>query len=294
MTKQEKQNIKDTLIKLLSIEINTMPITPKLLESNNLEQKLNILLSKSIKSLNKQLSNKQKEQIQTKRTEFSTKALMSESFTISDTMISFAEQNNIKDINRIFESFKNYYIIKAIEHNDWEELWKRWVSNQKGFKNNSIDIDMELDDVLRLMAKNYIAKKDLEEEFKRFKNHYLAKGYEKSSWANMWQNWCIRYKQFKPKHKSKKQIEKEEYRWDFIKAKESSDKIKDWLEFEKGINWLDDYYWKNIPIPYIGWQKVKHPDFDKEEILLYKLDSEYGKILLNNKSDDIIDIEVLS
>jgi hypothetical protein len=36
-----------------------------------------------------------------------------------------------------------------------------------------------------------------------------------------------------------------------------------------------------------------HPDFNKEEILLFKIDSTDGSFMLEHKSDDIIDAEVL-
>ena len=36
-----------------------------------------------------------------------------------------------------------------------------------------------------------------------------------------------------------------------------------------------------------------HPDFNKEEILLYKIDSSDGQFMLNHKSEEILEIEVL-
>jgi hypothetical protein len=87
--------------------------------------------------------------------------------------------------------------------------------------------------------------------------------------------------------------EKDYYKWDFRKAKEVSDKIKNWLRFDKKINWIDDYYWKDIPIPGIRWQKVMHPNFNKEEIILFKINSNDGSFILQHKSNDIIDAEVL-
>ncbi len=87
--------------------------------------------------------------------------------------------------------------------------------------------------------------------------------------------------------------EKENHKFEFKKAKVISDKIKDYLDFEKGIDWLNDYYWKDKPLEGIGWQKVLHPHLGKEEILLYKIESDYGNIMIQHKTDDVLDIEVI-
>ena len=150
--------------------------------------------------------------------------------------------------------------------------------------------------IVKQTAKEYMDNENITLEFTKFKNHYMANGDLKVSWEKVWENWCINHKQFKPKaprEQSTKQKEKADYKWDFRKAKEVSDRIKNWLRFDKKINWLDDYYWKDIPIPGIGWQKVMHPDFNKEEIILFKIDSSDGNFMLQHKTNDIIDAEVL-
>jgi len=217
-------------------------------------------------------------------------------FELSYDMAQFAKSKFIQNPEDVFEDFKYYYQSKGILNNDWVSVWKRWVLKQNKYKSHLIktviDEDMELTPSMIDFAKKYIDPDNIEIEFTKFKNHYSASGDIKASWEKMWENWAIKYKQFKPKHNSR-QEQKNNYRWDFKKAKEVSDRIKDWLEFEKGIDWLNEFYLKDIPIPGIGWQEVQHPDFNKEEILLYKINSENGEFMLQHKSDDIIDAEVL-
>jgi len=217
-------------------------------------------------------------------------------FSLDFDMVSFALSKYIKDPNSLFDEFKLYYQAKGTIYSDWEKVWQRWVTNQNKYKSplekTLIDKDMVLNDKMIKLAKKYIDKDTISVEFVKFKNHYIASGDIKVSWLKAWENWAIKHKQFNSQQTTASQ-EKNDYRWNFRKAKEVSDKIKKWLKFEKKINWLDDYYWKDIPIPGIGWQDVMHPDFNKKEILLYKIDSEDGKFMLENKSDDIIDIEIL-
>ncbi|MEA3511960.1 MAG: hypothetical protein U9R37_00010 [Campylobacterota bacterium] len=220
-------------------------------------------------------------------------------FSLNYEMKEFAKSKFIQDVEEVFENFKLYYQSKATVNSDWEAVWKRWVLNQNRYKNHlvktTIDENMQLNNEQKKVAKKYINNENIELEFIKFKNHYITTGDLKvhSQWDKVWENWCINHKQFKPKEQSAKSKEKADYRWDFRKAKDTSDRIKEWLEFEKGINWLEDFYLKDIPIPGIGWSDVMHPDFNKEEILLFKIDSQNGQYLLKNKSDDIIEAEVL-
>jgi len=221
-------------------------------------------------------------------------------FTLSYDMKQFAQSKFIQNIEEVFEDFTLYYQSKSTINSDWEAVWKRWVLNQNKYKKHlvktTIDENLTLNNTLLQISKKYMRKDDITLEFTKFKNHYMANGDLKVSWEKVWENWCINHKQFKPKtpkEQSVKQKEKADYKWDFRKAKEVSDRIKNWLRFDKKINWLDDYYWKDIPIPGIGWQKVMHPDFNKEEILLFKIDSSDGNFMLQHKTNDIIDAEVL-
>ena len=222
-----------------------------------------------------------------------------DNFSLNDEMRNYAAKNFIpkEHIDVTFEDFKLYYQSKGVLNSNWDAVWKRWVLNNNKYKNHliktTIDENMVLSESMRKFALEHIDKNNIDMEFLKFKNHYIASGDIKVSWEKVWQNWCIQYKQFKPRHQSAQAVEKSNYRWDFKKAKETSDRIKDWLEFEKGINWLDDFYWKGISIPGIGWQRVQHPDFNKEEILLYKIESDNGQFMLDHKSEDIIDTEVL-
>ncbi len=218
-------------------------------------------------------------------------------FSLTYEMKQFAKSKFIQNVEETFENFKLYYQSKGTVNSDWEAVWKRWVLNQNKYTNHliktTIDEDLELDNNYKNIAKKYLKKDLIPLEFTKFKNHYISNGDLKVSWEKVWENWCINSKNFQPKEQSAKSKEKQEYKWNFRKAKDVSDRIKDWLEFEKGINWLDDFYWKGKSIPGIGWQKVMHPDFNKEEILLYKIDSVDGNYMIQYQSDEIIDAEVL-
>jgi len=220
-------------------------------------------------------------------------------FSLTYEMKQYAKSKFIQNVEEVFENFKLYYQSKGILNSDWEAVWKKWVLNNNKFKNHliktTIDENMKLTAELKEIAKKYLSKDLIELEFTKFKNHYISNGDLKVSWERVWENWCINSKQFNNQQQTTSPAlqEKQQYKWNFKKAQDTSNKIKDWLRFDKGINWLKDHYQKNIPIPGIGWQKVMHPDFNKEEILLYKIESENGQFLLNHKSNDIIDTEVL-
>jgi len=214
-------------------------------------------------------------------------------------MEQYAKLKYIRDVEIEFEKFKLFHKSKSTRNADWIAVWKLWVlknhQNKNHLEQSSIDEKFSLDTGMRQLAQEYIEKDMIDIEFTKFKNHYLASGVLKVSWIKVWENWCINHKQFKPKapkEQSVKQKEKADYRWDFRKAKDTSDRIKEWLEFEKGIKWLEDFYLKDIPIPGIGWKDVMHPDFNREEILLFKIDSQNGQYMLKNTSDDIIEAEV--
>ena len=218
-------------------------------------------------------------------------------FSLTYDMREFAKSKFLINIDEVFEDFKLYYQSKGTLNKDWEAVWKRWVLNNNKYKSHLIKTAMQenmvFNDSMQRIAKNYISNNKINEEFTKFKNHYLSTGDLKVSWEKVWENWCINQKNFKPKEQTNTQKEKQNYKWNFKKAKEVSDRIKDWLEFEKNIDWLNDFYLKDIPIPGIGWQEVIHPDFNKEEILLFKIDSNDGQFMLEHSSEDILEVEVL-
>jgi hypothetical protein len=232
----------------------------------------------------------------TKKQAPNTQTTIPDNFSLTYEMKQFAKSKFIHNVEEVFENFKLYYQSKGILNSDWEAVWKKWVLNNNKYKNHlvktTIDENMQLDKALIKIATQYLDKELIQTEFIKFKNHYISNGDLKVCWDRVWENWCINAKQFN-KQTPNAVKEKQQYKWDFKKAKDTSDKIKDWLEFEKGINWLDDYYWKGKTIPGIGWQKVVHPDFDKEEILLYKIDSDNGNYMLHHKTEDVIEVQVL-
>ncbi|MEA3316162.1 MAG: hypothetical protein U9Q30_09920 [Campylobacterota bacterium] len=219
-----------------------------------------------------------------------------DNFILDYDMLHFATSKYIKNPQNLFDDFKLYYQAKGTLNSDWKKAWERWVLQQNKFNSplekTLINKDMILTEDMKKVASKYLKNDKIELEFIKFKNHYLASGDIKASWIKTWENWTIKNNQLKSKATSTSQ-EKSDYRWNFRKAKDVSDRIKEWLKFDKKINWLDDYYWKDIPIPGIGWQKVMHPDFNKEEILLYKVESKDGQFMIEHASDDIIEIEIL-
>jgi len=227
-------------------------------------------------------------------------------FTLSYEMKQFAQSKFIQNIDDVFEDFTLYYQSKSTTNTDWEAVWKRWVLNQNKYKKHlvktTIDENITINNTMLQIAKKYMKKDAITLEFTKFKNHYVANGDLKVSWEKVWENWCINHKQFMPKvqkEQSPKQKEKADYKWDFRKAKDISDKIKDWLEFDAKINWMEKYYWKDIRqfeiktndgILKLAWTKMPHPDFNKDEILLFKLDTKEAKYLLNNDTIDTVEV----
>ncbi len=306
----ELMNLNSTEITKDTLELKLNTLIHNVVQKVNIEELMSVPLTKTTndniysenfdidrgKSADISLSDNSYMNISTKKESAETNTTIPANFTLTYEMRFFAKSKFIQNVDDIFEDFKLYYQSKGTLNSDWEAVWKRWVLNQNKYKTHLIktviDEDMILNTPMLKFAQKYIDKNNIELEFVKFKNHYTASGDIKVSWVKMWENWCIKHKEFKPKENTKAK-EKADYRWDFRKAKEVSDRIKDWLEFDKKINWLDDFYWKNIPIPGIGWQKVIHPDFNKEEILLYKIDSTDGSFMVEHKTDDIIDAEVL-
>jgi len=227
-----------------------------------------------------------------------------DNFSLTYEMKQYALFKFVQNVDDVFEHFKLHYQSNQVLKSDWEAVWKIWILNQNKYGamqliKTTIDEHLKLESNYIEIAKKYLKKEEMEVEFIKFKNYYISNGDIKvhSAWEKVWENWCINFKNFKPKEQTKKAKDKADYRWDFRQAKESSDKIKNWLEFEKKINWLEDFYLKDIALPGIGWSEVIHPDYNKEEILLFKIDSPNGQFMLNNKStnknDDIIDIQIV-
>jgi plasmid replication initiation protein len=167
--------------------------------------------------------------------------------------IEFTIEKNEKNIIQV-EALRNQVFYSEIEHKEFKVMFAKF-----GFDLDSFQNEFEM--------------------FCRYNNDIK----DRINITNF-KKWCMQKKRKLSKQESIPS-EQKEYKWQFKKAKEVSDKLKDWLEFDLGIDWLDDHYWKDEPIDGIGWQKVPHPDFNKDEILLYKLDdnSEETKYLIANK-----------
>jgi len=74
--------------------------------------------------------------------------------------------------------------------------------------------------------------------------------------------------------------QKSAYVWEFKKAKHDSNKIKDWLTFKLGIDWLNEYYMKDLPIEIkgtdgdikIGYKNMLCPWENNDEIILFVIE----------------------
>jgi len=208
-----------------------------------------------------------------------------------ESIFKFYSKNQNLNIQDEFENFILHYENRKnagkfdgwYSYNFFLKKWQKWCKNIKELI-NPLDSYFYDEKFKAIGGKR---------EFEHFQTHYQGLGTIVKNPLKMFESWVKTSKKFKTfttfqnTNQSQKSKEKQDYKWNFRKAKEVSDRIKDWLEFEKGINWLDDYYWKGKSIPGIGWQKVMHPDFNKEEILLFKIEN---KIMIDN----IEDVEILS
>ena len=200
-------------------------------------------------------------------------------------------ETEFKNFINHFHSLHNPFLF--IKESILIKKWSKWCIDIHPLKITVDKSELILDSLLiHSIAEKYLNKEIIYIEFKKFKNHYISNGTTKVVWTPVWENWCINYKYFKPKapkEQSSKQKEKADYKWDFKKAKDISDKLKDWLEFDAKINWMEEYYWKNIyqfdiktndGFLKLAWIKMPHPDFNKDEIILFKIDTHTGKYLL--------------
>jgi hypothetical protein len=204
---------------------------------------------------------------------------MSYEMQLTPEMVEYAASKFVKreHISSIFETFKNHYIGTGELKADWQAVWKKWIS--KNANNNSLKqhmpTDFLLDSAMLSIAENLgLDNKSIDGQFKLFKNYYISEGSESSSWRAKWENWCIRYIEFKkdnPKQ-SKFREEKQQYSWNFAEAEKQSDFIK--LElYKRGIDWAEYYFeGKNLPDG-ILWQDMPHPITKKEVTLLYLANS---------------------
>ncbi len=143
-----------------------------------------------------------------------------------------------------FEEFINYFHdlpnpFLFIKESILIKKWTKWCNDINPLLVTVDKSELILNSLLRYnIAKKYINNKISDIEFTKFKNHYISKGTTRVTWNPVWENWCINYEKFKPKaprEQSSNQKEKAEYKWNFKKAKDVSDKLKDWLEFDEKI-----------------------------------------------------------
>ena len=204
------------------------------------------------------------------------------------------EINRNSDIFINFEAIRRgrtiYWIEFTIEKNEKNILEHKMEENE--LKNEVIK-DFEKFKEMFVMYKFDLD--DFETEFESFKIFNDNK-IDKVTLINF-DKWCMqkRRKLVEKEQKNKGREEQKAYRWDFRKAKNISDNIKKYLKFDLGIDYLD-YYWKD-ELPFTIENKtydikqVMHPDFNKNEYLIFVVDEkdENSKYLLNYE-EDIIDV----
>jgi len=171
------------------------------------------------------------------------------------------------------------------------EVNKKNLFKEDEIKNEDIK---DFDKFKDMFTKFKFDTKEFAQEIESFKI-YNDNKIEKITLENF-KKWCMQKKRKTVNVTATKTTNQEQdtYKWEFKKAKAISDKIKEWLEFDIGIDWLNDYYLKDIKEFEVdgknfSYQDVMHPHLNKEEILLYKLDDDNGQYLLKYKSDDVID-----
>jgi len=208
--------------------------------------------------------------------------------------VAVKEINKYSDIFISFEPIKKGRVVHEIEFKI--ETNEKNILEHKAEENelrNEVIKDFEKFKEMFVMYKFDLDDFEIEfESFKIFNDNKI----DKVTLINF-DKWCMqkRRKLVEKEEKNSVKNEQKEYRWNFRKAKDISDKLKKYLKFELGINYLD-YYWEDTrPFTVKGisydWRDVMHPDFNKNEILLFIVDEkdENSKYLLNYE-EDIIDV----
>lgn len=214
---------------------------------------------------------------------------------------------SIDQIKRLVRKLINAGIIKVEQFNksrydrtNWYTIIDNKISQllcttKKVFSNKKFEIVLD-DDMIK--QANNLNISNMDDEFKKFvafnKNKFKSLNTMKSKWL-LWIKAATKYINQQNKRagytKYNQTQEKAAYKWDFRKAKDISDKISDWLDFEAKIDWRDLYYFKDIN-PFtinarngkltIFYKDVMHPDFNKKETILY--------IKNESEKSDIIDV----
>ena len=204
------------------------------------------------------------------------------------------EINRNSDIFINFEAIRRsraiYWIEFTIEKNEKNILEHKMEENE--LKNEEIK-DFEKFKEMFVMYKFDLDDFDAEfESFKIFNDNKI----DRVTLINF-DKWCMqkRRKVLEKEQKNKGREEQRAYRWDFRKAKNISDNIKKYLKFDLAIDYMQ-YYWED-KLPFTIEDKtydikeVMHPDFNKNEYLIFVVDEkdENSKYLLNYE-EDIIDV----
>ena len=225
-------------------------------------------------------------------------------FRVKVLDIAVREINKHSDLKISYEAKKRgravFWIEFTIEKNE------KNIIESEAFENKIIFNEVKHKNFKILFKKFNFADEEFIAEFENF-CLYNNEDEEKITDDNF-KKWCMQKKRKIVENENKNLgiQEQKQYAWDFKKAKDKSDKIKDFLDFDLGVDWLNIYYLKDIKtfevvfkneVVKIGWQDVMHPHFDKEEILLFRIYDDVAdmtneeRYLLENNSVDVIEVE---
>ena len=205
---------------------------------------------------------------------------------------------SVREINKHSDIFISYKAIKRGRAVFWIEFTitknETNIIESEALENSIIFDEIKHKEFKILFQKFGFEDKLFEDEFRNF--CLFNNDNEVKITIDNFTKWCMQKKRkaVEALKKSKEQQEKAAYKWNFRKAKYASDKLKDYFMFDVAFDWQEEYYWKDIKtfeynsVNY-SWQKVLHPDFGKEETLLFVVEQdEY----LANTTADILDVEV--
>jgi len=156
--------------------------------------------------------------------------------------------------------------------------------NQEPTTQHQKDIDLEQKLLYEVAISNNISEDKVTEQFEKFKQ-YNQNDESKITLKN-WKLWCSQYNKFQTSKNSKKSTakknsEQKDYAWEYKKAKEISDRVKDYYYFEKGIDVLNDYYMKDIPFEGFEFKEATHPYLDKSEVFIIPINLESKNETIN-------------
>lgn len=228
------------------------------------------------------------------------------------------ELEELRDLMQVPKSYKKQYIdfrIKVLdiairEINKHSDMLISYTAKKHGRAVYAIEFTLSKNEAN--IQKECILESAIEYDptiHKEFPVVFKKFGFEESGFEEEFQNFCLFNNDMIEKitlqnftkwcmNKKRKKLKNKENKinnWDFTKAKENSDRLKDWFVFDICLDWQEEYYNKNITTfeydgVHYGWQKVNHSSFENREVLLFIIDED--PYLAKNRSD-VLDVEIV-